>query len=98
MSSLRAVDEEAWAAQRAAGVARVALDGTPYDQVLDMVAGLGLAPPRFKVGAGGGLDTRRARARACAHRELARRLPLAPSIPCRPLALRLDDGKCRHAN
>jgi hypothetical protein len=49
VASFRAVDEEAWAAQRAAGVSRVALDGTYYDQVLDMVAALGVAPERFQV-------------------------------------------------
>jgi hypothetical protein len=49
-SALAAVDDEAWRAQAAAGVGLVALDGTAYDQVLDMVAALGIAPPRFEVG------------------------------------------------
>ncbi|GBF92667.1 hypothetical protein Rsub_05036 [Raphidocelis subcapitata] len=48
LAAFRAVDAEAWGAQRAAGVSRVALDGTHYDQVLDMVAALGAAPARFK--------------------------------------------------
>lgn len=32
-ASLRAVDAEAWAVQAAAGITRIALDGTAYDQV-----------------------------------------------------------------
>jgi hypothetical protein len=50
VAALNAVDAEAWAAQRAAGIAKIALDGTAYDQVLDMVYALGLAPARFQVG------------------------------------------------
>ena len=32
-----------------AGIARVGLDGTLYDQVLDFIFYLGLAPKRFQV-------------------------------------------------
>lgn len=32
-----------------AGIDRVGLDGTLYDQVLDFIFYLGLAPPRFQV-------------------------------------------------
>jgi 5-methyltetrahydropteroyltriglutamate--homocysteine methyltransferase len=49
VASFAAVDEEAWRAQQAAGVQLIALDGTYYDQVLDMVYALGVAPARFKV-------------------------------------------------
>ena len=34
-------------ARASPGVAQIALDTTLYDPVLDMVASLGLAPPRF---------------------------------------------------
>lgn len=54
-AALRAVDAEAWAAQKAAGVTRVALDGTYYDQMLDTVTMLGLEPARFQVGEGAAL-------------------------------------------
>jgi hypothetical protein len=48
-AALAAVDVEAWKAQRDAGAARIALDGTAYDQVLDTIDWLGVAPPRFSV-------------------------------------------------
>lgn len=48
-AALAAVDAEAWKAQRDAGAARIALDGTAYDQVLDTIDWLGVAPPRFSV-------------------------------------------------
>ena len=48
-AALRAVDAEAWSAQKDAGISLVALDGTAYDQVLDAITALGLAPRRFQV-------------------------------------------------
>ncbi|KAG2442603.1 hypothetical protein HXX76_002688 [Chlamydomonas incerta] len=42
------VQSDAWALQKAAGIALIGLDGTLYDQVLDTVTWLGAIPPRFK--------------------------------------------------
>lgn len=42
------VQAEAWQLQASAGVTRVGIDGTLYDQVLDTTYMLGLAPTRFK--------------------------------------------------
>jgi 5-methyltetrahydropteroyltriglutamate--homocysteine methyltransferase len=42
------VQAEAWAVQASAGLQRIGLDGTLYDQVLDTTFLLGLAPQRFK--------------------------------------------------
>lgn len=42
------VDKAAWKLQADAGIDFVGLDGTLYDQVLDWIFSLGLAPPRFK--------------------------------------------------
>lgn len=47
------VQADAWRRQQAAGIDRIALDGTLYDQVLDTTMWLGLAPPRFSVLAAG---------------------------------------------
>ncbi|CAL8468951.1 g8492 [Coccomyxa elongata] len=51
LEELLAVNNEAqrlaWTLQADAGVALVGLDGTLYDQVLDFIFYLGLAPPRF---------------------------------------------------
>lgn len=41
------VNCQAWKAQKDAGIDLVGLDGTLYDQVLDMIATLGLIPQRF---------------------------------------------------
>lgn len=41
------VESDAWKSQRSAGIRLVGLDGTLYDQTLDWVFYLGLAPPRF---------------------------------------------------
>lgn len=49
LEATAAVEASAWRAQAAAGVERVGLDGTLYDQVLDASFQLGLVPPRFKV-------------------------------------------------
>lgn len=48
VAAFNAVDKEAWRAQQAAGIKLIALDGTFYDHVLDMIYALGLAPQRFK--------------------------------------------------
>lgn len=40
---------EAWQAQQKAGINRIGLDGTLYDQILDIIYTLGLAPSRFQV-------------------------------------------------
>lgn len=42
------IQRQAWTAQKDAGVSLVGLDGTLYDQVLDWIFFLGLAPPRFQ--------------------------------------------------
>nr|Q39586.1 RecName: Full=5-methyltetrahydropteroyltriglutamate--homocysteine methyltransferase; AltName: Full=Cobalamin-independent methionine synthase; AltName: Full=Methionine synthase, vitamin-B12 independent isozyme [Chlamydomonas reinhardtii]AAC49178.1 cobalamin-independent methionine synthase [Chlamydomonas reinhardtii]prf//2207381A Met synthase [Chlamydomonas reinhardtii] len=42
------VQSDAWALQKAAGIAVIGLDGTLYDQVLDTITWLGAIPPRFK--------------------------------------------------
>ncbi|KAF8070897.1 5-methyltetrahydropteroyltriglutamate--homocysteine methyltransferase [Scenedesmus sp. PABB004] len=42
-----AVQAADWRAQAGGGVTRVGVDGTLYDQVLDVTFALGLAPPRF---------------------------------------------------
>lgn len=42
-----AVDAAAWEDQAAAGLDRIAVDGTLYDHVLDVTWALGLAPRRF---------------------------------------------------
>eukprot|EP00877_Chromochloris_zofingiensis_P007127 jgi/Chrzof1/2668/Cz11g24160.t1 len=39
---------EAWQAQQKAGINRIGLDGTLYDQILDIIYTLGLAPSRFQ--------------------------------------------------
>jgi hypothetical protein len=43
------VEKHAWMLQKNNGVARIGLDGTLYDQVLDATFILGLAPSRFQV-------------------------------------------------
>lgn len=48
-ATARQVEEEAWSAQKEAGIQRIALDGTWYDSVLDMIFALGLIPKRFRV-------------------------------------------------
>lgn len=48
LSVAKETNTAAWRAQKDAGVDLVGLDGTLYDQVLDMIATLGLAPERFK--------------------------------------------------
>lgn len=50
LQATAAVEAGAWRAQAEAGVERVGLDGTLYDQVLDAAFQLGLVPPRFQVG------------------------------------------------
>lgn len=40
-------EKAAWQLQTKAGIAKVGLDGTLYDQVLDWIFALGLAPARF---------------------------------------------------
>lgn len=44
---LHGVEQQAWNVQRKKGVDRIGLDGTLYDQVLDWIFYLGLAPERF---------------------------------------------------
>mgnify|MGYP001807116544 CR=1 FL=1 len=46
------VQSDAWALQKAAGIAVIGLDGTLYDQVLDTITWLGAIPPRFKASDG----------------------------------------------
>lgn len=45
---LQEVERQAWNVQREKGVLRIGLDGTLYDQVLDWIFYLGLAPERFQ--------------------------------------------------
>ena len=54
LAAAHAVEADAWRCQQAAGIDRVGLDSTLYDQVLDMVCCLGLVPERFQVRAAPG--------------------------------------------
>jgi hypothetical protein len=56
VAAYHAVLQHAWQAQKQAGIDLVGIDGTMYDQVLDMCCLLGLVPDRFKEKKLSGLD------------------------------------------
>jgi 5-methyltetrahydropteroyltriglutamate--homocysteine methyltransferase len=47
LSTAEEVQCNSWKAQKSAGIELIGLDGTNYDQILDMAATLGLVPQRF---------------------------------------------------